>query len=183
LLFSLKELQDYTVQAADGELGAVHDFLFDDQEWTIRYLVVDTSGWLDRERALIPSDSLLQPDGQSLVIPVASSQEQVKNRPPIDPDEHRRDDPHLHSAQSVMGYRVQARDGQAGSVEDFLVSDETWHIQFMVVDTGMWLAGRKVLTALQWVEQISEPEETVTMDLAQSTIGNSPEYDPTALSS
>ena len=181
-MFSLKELQDYTAQAADGELGAVHDFLFDDQAWTIRYLVVDTSGWLDRERALIPSDSLLQPDGQSLVIPVASSQEQVKNRPPIDPDERRRDNPHLRSAQEVIGYRVQARDGQAGSVEDFLVSDETWHIQFMV-DTGMWLAGRKVLTALQWVEQISEPEETVTMALAQDTIGNSPEYDPAVLSS
>lgn len=44
MLRSLKDIESYEVSATDGNIGKVSDFLFDDQHWTTRYLVTDTSG-------------------------------------------------------------------------------------------------------------------------------------------
>jgi hypothetical protein len=41
-----KDLRGYTIQAADGGIGKVDDFYFDDQTWTVRYLVAETGKWL-----------------------------------------------------------------------------------------------------------------------------------------
>ena len=38
MLRSAKELRGYVLQALDGEIGRSKDFLFDDQQWTLRYL-------------------------------------------------------------------------------------------------------------------------------------------------
>lgn len=90
-------------------------------------------------------------------------------------------DPHLRSTKEVTGYHIQARDGEIGHMEDFIISDETWKIQYMVVDTRNWLPGKKVLLALDWIERVSWPEAKVFVTLARETIKNSPEYDPLAL--
>jgi hypothetical protein len=50
-------------------------------------------------------------------------------------------DPHLHSARDVIGYYIQARDGQIGHVEDFIVDTDAWAIRYMVVDTVNWWPG------------------------------------------
>ncbi len=41
------------IQAADGELGHVEDFVIDDETWMIRYLVVDTRKWWAGKRVLL----------------------------------------------------------------------------------------------------------------------------------
>jgi PRC-barrel domain len=41
-------LKGYTIATADGNIGSVHTFYFDDVQWATRYLVVDTGGWLPR---------------------------------------------------------------------------------------------------------------------------------------
>jgi uncharacterized protein YrrD len=46
-------LKGFAIHATDGELGAVSDLYFDDDSWTIRYLTVDTGGWLGGRRVLI----------------------------------------------------------------------------------------------------------------------------------
>jgi len=40
MLRSLHELHGFAVVGVDGEVGRVHDFLFDDQDWVIRFLVI-----------------------------------------------------------------------------------------------------------------------------------------------
>jgi hypothetical protein len=45
----------------------------------------------------------------------------------------------------LVGVPVDATDGRVGSVKDFLFDDESWQVRWMVVDTGAWLPGRKVL--------------------------------------
>jgi hypothetical protein len=42
----VKEMEGYAVGATDGAIGHVKDFYLDDEAWVIRYLVVDTGGWL-----------------------------------------------------------------------------------------------------------------------------------------
>jgi len=41
MLFVESTLKGYTVEASDGKIGVVRDFLFDDQSWKIRWLVLD----------------------------------------------------------------------------------------------------------------------------------------------
>lgn len=86
----------------------------------------------------------------------------------------------LRSTREVIGYYIQARDGQIGHVEDFLIDPDTWHIRYMVVDTRNWLPGRKVLVSPEWIQQVSWDDMQVAVDLPRDHIKNSPEYDPTA---
>jgi PRC-barrel domain len=89
-------------------------------------------------------------------------------------------DPHLRSAKEVMGYHIQAVEGFAGRLDDLIVSDESWAIRYIIVDTGGWLPGRKVQFARQWVGKVSWTERKVQVALAQETIKNCPEFDPIA---
>jgi hypothetical protein len=87
-------------------------------------------------------------------------------------------EPHLRSSNEVTGYHIQARDGQVGHVEDFILNDENWLIQFMVVDTRNWLPGKKVLVSPQQIEQVDWARRQVQVDLPREMIKNSLEYDP-----
>lgn len=51
----------------------------------------------------------------------------------------------LFAISALKGYAVAATDDRIGSVKDFLFDDRTWRVRWMVVDTGHWLPGRKVL--------------------------------------
>jgi uncharacterized protein YrrD len=52
-LRSTDEVCGYGIQATDGEIGHVQDFIIDDQTWAIRYLVVDTRNWWPGKKVLI----------------------------------------------------------------------------------------------------------------------------------
>lgn len=84
----------------------------------------------------------------------------------------------LRSMQEAIGYAIQATDGEIGDVEDFLVEDESWEIRYLVVDTGNWLPGRKVLVALPWIRQVSWSDSAVYVDLTRDQIESSPSFDP-----
>jgi hypothetical protein len=53
MLQSIKQLYGGKLGAADGEIGEVKDFYFDDQRWVVRYVVADASSWLPGRRVLI----------------------------------------------------------------------------------------------------------------------------------
>lgn len=86
MLRSAKEVIGYRLLATDDDIGQVKDFLFDDQLWTVRYLVVDTGGWLSEWLVLIAPVSLGQPHWQSRLFPVVLTKEQIENSPGIETD-------------------------------------------------------------------------------------------------
>ena len=51
----------------------------------------------------------------------------------------------LFAVSGLLGCPVEANDGRAGAVEDFLLDDLSWKIRWMVVDVGQWLSGRRIL--------------------------------------
>lgn len=85
--------------------------------------------------------------------------------------------PNLRSARDVMGYYIQATDGDLGHVEDFLVDDETWAIRYIIVDTRNWLPGRKVLVSPEWIQRVSWEDSKVYVDLSKRHIEAAPEFD------
>ncbi|HEV8675884.1 MAG TPA: PRC-barrel domain-containing protein [Methylomirabilota bacterium] len=87
-------------------------------------------------------------------------------------------DPHLRSAREVMGYYIQAADGEIGHAEDFLVDDRSWAIRYMIADTRNWWPGKKVLVSPEWIGDVNWMDSKVHVNLTRDEIRNAPEYDP-----
>jgi hypothetical protein len=87
-------------------------------------------------------------------------------------------DPHLCSVNDAIGLRIEARDGEIGHVEDFLLEDRTWEIRYLVIDTRNWLPGKKVVISPLWIADLDWRENRVFVDLSREAIEGSPEYDP-----
>jgi len=90
-------------------------------------------------------------------------------------------DPNLRSTSEVIGYHIQATDGEIGHVEDFIVDDETWAIRYLVVDTRNWWPGEKLLVSPRWIERVSWSDSKVFIDLSQEALKHSPKFSEEAL--
>jgi uncharacterized protein YrrD len=92
----------------------------------------------------------------------------------------RKGNPHLRSVNDTKGYHIEARDGEIGHVDDFLVEGETWRVWYLVVDTRNWWPGKKVLVSPAWIQSVRWDRSHVVVDLTRDAIKSSPEYDPAA---
>jgi uncharacterized protein YrrD len=52
-LRSTKAMSGRHIEATDGGIGHVEDFIIDDQTWAIRYLVIDTRNWWPGKKVLL----------------------------------------------------------------------------------------------------------------------------------
>src|SRR5579862_9700883 len=84
MLTNTKNLKGFKIQATDGELGTVDQLYFDDKSWAIRYLIVETGGWLGGRPVLISPISVIQMDWPAERINVWLTKKQVENSPNID---------------------------------------------------------------------------------------------------
>jgi uncharacterized protein YrrD len=94
-----------------------------------------------------------------------------QSQPPGKPWDH-----HLRSTHAVSGYHVQAKDGEIGHVEDFIIDDETWAIRYLMINTHNLWPGRKVLISPQWIESVSWGQSKVFINLSRESVKHSPEY-------
>jgi PRC-barrel domain protein len=112
---------------------------------------------------------------------VTLTREQVRHSPEIDPERtpSRQDEerllghfghplywkaagssgstPHLCSTKEVTGDHIQASDGEIGHVDDFLIDEATWHVDYLVVDTSNWIGGKRVLISPMSLTDIDWP--------------------------
>jgi hypothetical protein len=85
-LRSVEEVTGYHIEADDGEIGHVEEFLADPDGWIIRYMVVDTRNWLPGRKVLLSPDwvqSLVWEDGK---VRVGLHRETIQQSPEYDPD-------------------------------------------------------------------------------------------------
>jgi len=230
---NIKSLIGFTIGALDGEIGKVNEFYFDDESWTIRYLVAETGNWLSGRKILLSSDSLLSTDWNNEIFQVNLTINEIKNSPDIDTEKpiYRQEEiklnqhypwrsywegalwarsmgtagmviptpqamyeeidvepastidssfegnQHLRSTYKIMGYHIEAGDGEIGKVEDFILDDESWKIDFFVVGIGNWLPGKKVLIAPDLIKEISWLKSVVEVKASVEIIKNSPIYE------
>jgi hypothetical protein len=180
MLWKARALQGYRLDSLDGEIGTVNTFYFDDRDWGIRYLVVETGNWLTGRQVLISPDTLLSVIKEAQNISINLTKKQIDDSLPLDSDQPQSEkasgDPHLRSTQDVSGHHLQAADGEIGHVEDFIIDDEAWVIRYLIIDTRNWWPGKKVLISPQWIERRSWSEKKVFINLSRETIKQSPEY-------
>ena len=77
-------------------------------------------------------------------------------------------------ASDLIGFDVEARDGGIGKVDD--ATDEAGRAH-LVVDTGAWIFGRKVMLPAGTVDRVDLDSETVFVARTKDEIENAPEYD------
>ena len=227
MLYNLTDLKGSTINARDGEIGEVEDFYFDDDNWTIRYLVVSTGSWLGGRRVLVSPHAVGGARKGERKIDVNLSKEQVENSPGINSDKpvsrqyettyfnyygypyywggpylwgpaavpaampppvpertqdeiremQRREqesaDPHLHSANEVIGrYYIEATDGDIGTVSE---SSSEVGRSSIVVDTGMWIFGKKRLIPAACVQRVDHANRRIDVSLTKDQIKDAPD--------
>jgi uncharacterized protein YrrD len=232
MLVRAKDLIGRHVNAAGEDVGKMRDIYFDDTTWNVRYFVVDTGGWLDRNEVLLAPTAFPDWDVGSDELRTSLTRERVENSPPVasdmpvsrqyeqrlhdyygwapywqvpitpaaglymypavpvpppvdersEPrqpylDVNQDGDPHLRSFSEVKGYRILARDGEIGHVDDLLIDDRTHRVTHVIVDTRNWLPGRHVVVDAGVCTKIAWDESRVHVSLSKEAIRQSPEYD------
>jgi hypothetical protein len=193
MLFVLSVLRAFTVVASDGQIGAVNDFLFDDQTWKIRWLVVDTGSWLLGRKVLVHASAIGEPDPRRNELPVKLTKAQVEGGPELsarqpvsrqaeahlyyDPSWDYGEDPHLRSAAVVVGYHILASDGEIGHVQNLVVDHANWDIRYFGVDTSNWWRGQHVLIAPCAVKRIEWLERQILINITRDQVEASPPCD------
>jgi uncharacterized protein YrrD len=80
----------------------------------------------------------------------------------------------LLAASALQGYHIWASDGMIGTVRDVLFDDRSWKIRWLVVDTGDWLSGRKVLLAPTFCGTIDIQARLLPVRLTKARVKASP---------
>lgn len=84
-LRSTREVIGYQLRATDGTIGHVVDLLLDETTWTIRSLVVDTSGWWPGKHVVLPWKRIKGIRWPISTVEVDVSRETVRRHPVYDP--------------------------------------------------------------------------------------------------
>ncbi len=155
MLRSFNALRGFTIRASDGHFGVIHDLYFDDTTWRLRYCVVDTGRWFGNRYVLIGPRALSVLDTTRRELWVRLSKSEIGRSPAAESDrpvsKQRRSrvlaslrglrrqptdaisegtpDRHLRSCRAVIGHRLDATDGTAGRVDDFMIDDKSWVIR------------------------------------------------------
>jgi hypothetical protein len=75
---------NYYIQATDGQIGHVEDFVIDTGTWHIRYMVVDTRNWWPGKKVLVSPLWIDHIDWDTTQVTVNLSCERVKDSPEYD---------------------------------------------------------------------------------------------------
>jgi hypothetical protein len=230
MLHQLKELDGLAIHATDGDIGVTKDFYFDDQQWTLRYFIVETGSWLLSRKILLSPMSITHLNLAEKTLSVDINRDQVRRSPEIDTHQpvsrqfevdysgyygfplywgdiglwgsnqtpergaqttkssgaHKcsdgfsaqNKDHQLRSSQEVVGYHIEAHDGEIGHLEGMLIDEETFAIRYLIINTSNWWMGHAVLIAPQWIKEVSWAASKIYVDMTQEQIKHAPEFDP-----
>ncbi len=84
MLRGVGSIKDLKVHAIDGRIGHVEDCYFDDENWTVRYLVIDTGGWLPGRSVLISPSFLNGDHWDREALEISLTKQQVENSPGLE---------------------------------------------------------------------------------------------------
>lgn len=84
-------------------------------------------------------------------------------------------------AREIERCSISATDGEFGRVDDLLFDDERWTARYLVVNTGRWLLGRRLLVSPRSVHAVDADGHVLDVDLTMHQIEKSPplaEHEP-----
>jgi uncharacterized protein YrrD len=85
-------------------------------------------------------------------------------------------DLHLQSILHLTGYRVHATDGEIGHAKDFIVTDDAWKLQYLVVEMHKMFRQRQVLVPVGDISRAQWSNAEIYVNITRSSIKNSSAY-------
>ena len=76
--------------------------------------------------------------------------------------------------EEITGYGVEAIDGSIGSIDDATLETDLGHV---VVDTGPWIFGKKVMLPAGVITSVDHDDDKVFVNRTKDEIKNAPEFD------
>jgi sporulation protein YlmC with PRC-barrel domain len=86
-LRSVRNVTGYYIEATDGDLGHVEDFIVDTGEWALRYMVVDTRNWWPGKKVLISPQWIREMSWPESRVHVDMTKDAIKRAPEYDPEQ------------------------------------------------------------------------------------------------
>lgn len=83
----------------------------------------------------------------------------------------------LHNMEKLKGFRIQAFDGEIGSVRDVFFDDHSWQVRYLVVRAGNWLSGREVLISPEALGKPQWEDAVLPVKLTLQQVKDSPGVD------
>ena len=83
----------------------------------------------------------------------------------------------LHNVSDLRGDKIAARDGEIGKLDQVYFDDDDWHVRYLVVDTGGWLSGRKVLVSPASIDRSKSSDHALAVGLTREQVEHSPGID------
>ena len=199
MLHRAQKVLGATIHALDGDIGTLEDFYFEEDGWTVRYLLVDTGKWMSGKKVLLSPMDVKGPWTMAEV-PVSLTKEQVWHSPEFDParhlshDEEARDAPPLRPSRPTgptmprrrtifaapsesTGYHLHASDGEIGHVDDFLIGESSWKIRYLLVDTSNWIGGKSVVVAAEALEGVDTDKGMLKVGATREAVRHSPKFE------
>ena len=84
-LRGLAEVSGYHIHATDGDIGHLADVLIEDQDWALRYMIVNTSNWWQGKDVLISPRSVQSIRWTERLVYVGVDRARVQSGPAYDP--------------------------------------------------------------------------------------------------
>jgi sporulation protein YlmC with PRC-barrel domain len=113
-LRSTHEVSSYHIQATDGEIGHVEDFIIDDETWEIRYLIIKTHDWWYGKKILISPRWIEHISWETWKVFVNLSRDIIKRSPEYNEETllTREYETGLHQHYNIKGYWVDDSTGK-----------------------------------------------------------------------
>jgi hypothetical protein len=92
--------------------------------------------------------------------------------------ERKQIDSHLRSTRHVKGYKIEATDGAAGELEDFVIDGTEWLIRAVVSKSAQWNLGENLTIPVGLVSRISYDDSTVYLEAARDALIQAAEEGP-----
>jgi hypothetical protein len=106
-LRSTQEVTGYRIQALDGEIGHVSDFIIDEKNWSIRYLVVDTKNWWNGKSLLVSLKWVKEISWEDSKVYINLTCDAIKKSPEYSPETLNREyEEKLHDHYAEQGYWI-----------------------------------------------------------------------------
>lgn len=83
MLRSANEFKDFSIGATDGDIGRVEGFYFDDRQWTVRYIIVNTGSWFNESKVLVSPYAVDGTNWNSRTIETALTRESERAPGPL----------------------------------------------------------------------------------------------------
>jgi sporulation protein YlmC with PRC-barrel domain len=154
MMRSLSDLRKTTItatdRATDQNLGSVRDAYFDDRNWTLPYVVVESRARPSR-RVLLSPATLEGSESNPSILRIGPATQEIAD----DSEAGKMGAQHLRALSSLIGYTVQSEDGEIGHVEDVLVDDREWAIRYLIVNAEKWCPDKSILVSPEWLTRVS----------------------------